>query len=467
MININWILDATKGKILKKTRKNYPIKGFSTDTRIISEDEVFIALKGEKFDGHDFIEDAIKKGVKYTIVDINTFTKHKDAESLLKKDINIIGVENTYKALQDLAYKYRRDFLNNIIVIGITGSSGKTTVKNLIALLLSIKYNVHVSPKSYNNLIGLPLTILNTPLNTQILILEMGMNRKGEILQLSSIAMPNIAVITNIGWAHVGLLGSQRAIAEAKSEIFSGMPEDGVVFLNKDTPFLDILEQKAGKRKIIYFSKNDIKLVEDLVLDGMIINVYGEIITVPIIGEHNLYNLSAALKVSEYLSVTEKKEKLLKTLKELKLPSMRMEVLKRSFTVILDCYNANPDSMKSALTVLSKVKTSGKKIAVLGDMLELGTFSEQLHKEIAEFILQINNIDYVLTYGEYSQIIPDMLISSGFPSDRAFSFLNKVELADALWYMVKPGDVVLFKASRGMKLEEVAEYILSKEEEKV
>jgi len=455
---IGWFTKALKGKVIKE----YPpfiVDGVSTDSREILPNDVFIALKGNNFDGHSFIKECIQKGVRTFVV--NSEFLANNPRFFDKYDVNVISVKDTLKGLNDLALAYRRDFLPNVKIIGITGSSGKTTTKFFLAQMLSHKYDVKFSPKSFNNNIGVPLSILSMDSKTDVALIEMGMNHKGEIKELSKIATPDVGVVTNIGFAHIGNLKSTKNIALAKAEIIFGMKEKGTLFLNKNSIHNDVFEQKvlAKNIQIKYFDVNNAKIIENKGLDGITFEYEGVRFFSQVPGLHNIENIVCSLEVSKFFGINI--GELVSIVKSLSTPEMRTNIFRGKFVLIDDSYNANPDSMMKSIDFLDTLKTSGKKIAILGDMLELGEFSERLHLEVANHLLK-KNIDYILCYGDEFSKVHDFLIQNGKDKDKVLTASSLTEIADIIKYLLKEGDIVLVKASRGMRLNEVSDFLKTK-----
>ncbi|MGC8766877.1 MAG: UDP-N-acetylmuramoyl-tripeptide--D-alanyl-D-alanine ligase [Brevinematia bacterium] len=461
-VSVSWLASATKGKLVHIGSQKI-VNNISTDSRTIKEGDCFIALKGQNFDGHNFIKECIDKKVKVFIVNSLFF---RNNQNIFKGDISVITVKDTYQALTNLALNYRTDFIFDKKIIAITGSSGKTTTKFLIAQLLSYKYNVEFSPKSFNNNIGVPLSLFKINNDTEIGVIEVGMNHKGEIRKLSKIISPDVGIITNIGFAHIEFLKTTRNIALAKSELFEGMKEGNVVFINKLTRHLDVIENNAKKHNLIirYFDPSKAKVITNKGIDGIVFEYDGVNFETNVPGVHNIENLVCALEVCKSFEIDIKD--LVPIIRKLNLPEMRSNIIKGKFTIIDDSYNANPDSMKKAIDLLESTTSNGKKIAVLGDMLELGEMSNNLHLEIAKYLLD-KNIDYIICYGEKFALVYDFLLQNGKPKDKVISTNSITETAEILNYIVKEGDTILIKASRGMRLNEISSFLENKLKEVV
>lgn len=460
-VSVSWLVKSAKGR-LGCVGSQKVVSGISTDSRSIKEEEAFVALKGKNFDGHNFVFECISKKVGTVVVENEFF----EANKTKLKGINVIVVKDTYKALMDIAYAYRRDFIDTKKIVAITGSSGKTSTKYILAHLLYSKYKVAFSPKSYNNNVGVPLSVFRIDSDVDIGVLEIGMNRKGEIRKLSKIVLPDVSVVTNIGYAHIEFLKSTRNIALAKSEIFEGMRPGGTVFLNRNSRHLDVLEGVARKFqvKIEYFDVNRAKVIQNKGIDGVVFEYDGVKFDTTVPGLHNVENIVCAFEVCKLFGIDIRD--LVPYVRDVKLPEMRNSIIRGWFTVIDDSYNANPDSMKRAVDLISNLKTDGRKILVLGDMLELGEFSKKLHLDVGEYLLD-KDVDYILCYGDNFSHVADFLISRGVPKDRVIAASSINEIAEILDYLVKEGDVILVKGSRGMRLNEISSFLENKLKERV
>lgn len=429
---------------------NSIISGFSIDSRTIQPANCFAALAGEKYDGHQFIPEVYSKGIRCFIVN----RSEKKWKKLLSLGGVVFPVHDTVEALAKLAGFYKSRIFAS--VFAITGSSGKTTSRELIVKMLSKKMNVHTAKKNFNNEIGLPLTILDAPEYTHIIVLEMGMNHKGEIKRLSRIAEPLAGMITNIGYAHVGNLGSLNDVADAKAEIYSGMQKHGFVFLNRDDPYFSYLYQLAPC-EVFDFGLSDLQILEDKPLMGYRLYYQGREFDYPLYGEHNLSNLAGALRVGEFYGID--LDSRIQAAEEFNPVSGRSEIIRKDFTIINDCYNANPSSMLAGLQMLSKFP--GRRIAVLSDMLELGKKSGSLHQMIGGQIAQSKPLDILLAYGNESR---QMVQAAGKSGLDVRWFDSKQKLVEETVRTVQKGDAVLIKASRGMALEEVVNALTGKVE---
>ncbi|WP_036832166.1 UDP-N-acetylmuramoyl-tripeptide--D-alanyl-D-alanine ligase [Pontibacillus litoralis] len=422
-----------------------PIHHVYTDTRQQTEKALFVPIVGENFDGHAFLQSAITNGAVASL-----WKKDVPVPAYVPNDFPLFMVEDTISALQQLAHAYRQEV--NPTVIGVTGSNGKTTTKDFIASVVSTTYQTHKTKGNYNNHIGMPLTILDMPTSTQILILEMGMNHFGEIEQLSQIANPDIAVITNIGESHIEHLGSREGIAQAKSEILAGLKEDGLMIMDGDEALLAPLHSRKAVTSIGFGSNNR------YVLSNVTSNEQGAQFTlseqgsfeIPLLGRHNVKNASYAIVIANHLTIS--KESIQDGLAALKLTGMRLEKITGHNDVLLinDAYNASPTSMKASIEVVKELPNYSRKILVLGDILELGTQSESLHRSVAETITE--PINMVIAIGNTAPVIVEE-INKHVPTIETYAFRSKEDACKLLQDHLSKETVILFKASRGMALE--------------
>ncbi|MDE5984132.1 MAG: UDP-N-acetylmuramoyl-tripeptide--D-alanyl-D-alanine ligase [Eubacterium sp.] len=418
------------------------INGVCIDTRKITDGCLFICIKGERFDAHQFAQEALDKGAAAVMI-------HSD----IKVNGNYVKVENTSKALLDLGGYYRSKF--NIPLVGLTGSVGKTTTKEFTYLVVNAKYNAIKTLGNLNNEIGLPQMLFNLDDSTQAAVIEMGMNHFGEIHRLTTAAKPTIALITNVGTSHIENLGSREGILEAKLEILDGLEKGSPLILNGDNDMLKTV--KNDDYKIVFYGIEDgdfkaENITQDNDQTAFDIVYFGkrQRVVIPTIGIHNVYNALAAFAVGYFLDIDS--QMCADALAQYVPEGMRQKsVSYGGITFIEDCYNASPDSMRAAIHTLADTK-SNKKIAVLSDMLELGDYSIQAHSEVGKMAADAG-VDYLFTVGEMSKYINSSAKENGL--ENAFHFDSKEELADKLLEILQTGDAVIFKASRGMKLEDV------------
>lgn len=438
------------GSIIDERYASVMIHGVSTDTRTIERGNLYVPLKGATFNGHQFVKEAFEKGAAAAL-----WSKH---EPNAPTDVPLIFVEDSLVALQQLAHAYRKQLRARII--GVTGSNGKTTTKDMIASLLGTVYRVQKTEGNLNNHIGVPLTLLRLKEETEYAIVEMGMSGFGEIELLSTLAEPDVAIITNIGESHLQELGSREGIATAKFEIIKGLKRDGLFIYHGDEPLLQTRVENANLSHVQTFGvepTNDYYPLDIRVqADGTTFKVNrwpDETFRMPLLGRHHVMNALAAIAVARFASVDidHIKEGFLR----LSVTKMRTEVIKRSdgVTIINDAYNASPTSMWAALELLGQLTGYRKKIAIVGDMLELGEQEIAFHEQIGEMI-DPQKIDYVFTYGVRAKAIAEQA-KKRFGEGRVRSYEEKAELAADVQAIMEAGDVILLKASRGMKLEEI------------
>ncbi len=444
--NTNNIIDATGGTDVNGYNWIHS-SNISTDTRSIKKGDLFIALKGKNFDGHNFLHEAFLKGAVAAIVSEDKY-----------KNFPLIIVQDTLKALHGMASYYIRNVLVDAKVIVITGSVGKTTTKDMLHTVLS-QYGVsHANEGNLNNNIGLPLTILKAPKNCQCLILEMGMNKAGEIKELSKISNPNIAVITNIGPAHVENFSSLFDVAQTKLEVLYGMKNNGTLILNRDNKYYDYLSSRANRNVIsLGKDKNAEVCLLDIISndDGLNFKIRlnnNQTINcnLRVQGEHFAYSLLAVAAVVQSLGLDLSKLPL--ALKNFSATKGRGNIHKVKYNgkyihLIDDSYNASPASMKAAIKTLSTYSNQ-RKVALLGDMLELGDESIKFHTDLVKVITE-NNVDKVYTVGKFMlelhELLPDNMRGAHFNDSNQL----KSNLAD----IIQNNDAILVKGSRGMKMD--------------
>lgn len=451
------IIQVTKGTMIGK-EQNLICNEFSIDTRSLKDGDVYIGIKGENFDGNSLYKEAFEKGAKLCI--LNQEMKEKIEKEDQEKDKTILFVEDTMQALGKIA-EYKRS-LYSIPVVAITGSVGKTSTKDMIGSVIAQKYKVHKTQGNYNNAIGLPLTILGLK-DEEVLVVEMGMNHFGEIDYLTNIAKPTIAVITNIGTSHIGNLGSRENILKAKLEILNGLQDKGTIIINQDNDLLQKWAKEDGKyHKLTYGieEKSDV-MAEDIKIQETEskfkikeANKTYEI-EVPISGKHFIYNSLSAIAVGKILEIP--MEQIIKGIKDFKLTNKRMDIqtIEEEITVINDSYNASYDSMKASLEYMHKL-AGKRKIAILGDMLELGKFAKQLHQKVGEEVVK-NEVDLLITVGPLAHYIAEEAIEKGMKEQQVIEFLTNKEVVFYLKQNMKKGDIILLKASNALNFTQILE----------
>lgn len=455
MMNARFVIDSTNGKLLSGSAGR-EFAGVCTDSRIIGSGELFVALRGENHDGHKFICDAIKGGAAGVLSE-DECAKNKSSDS------PYIKVESTLDSLGDLAKCYRESFAG-LKVIAITGSNGKTTTKEMISYVLACGFNVHKNTGNFNNLIGLPLTIFKLRQEHEAAVLELGMNQFGEIRRLAEICSPDIGVITNIGKAHIGNLGGIDGVKKAKGELVENFGPQKTFIVNADDPRVVDIASKLDCKNITYSLKGGADVTaEEIQRQGMdairftlCVGGKRKDLKLQNIGIHNVSNAlcAAACGVAMNIGIGD----IADALSSFEFPKMRLQILDapQGFKVINDCYNANPDSMKNAVDELSEF-SGVKKIAVLADMLELGDDAEKEHELIGSHIAA-KNINYLFTYGALGKHIYKG--AGGKVAGGAFDDYG--EIAEKIIKTAGPGDIVLVKGSRGMKMENLIKFIMER-----
>jgi UDP-N-acetylmuramoyl-tripeptide--D-alanyl-D-alanine ligase len=441
-LTIEDIAKAVGGKILSGNPETV-ITGVSTDSRTIKPGDLFIALRGDKHDGHDHLYQVFENGAAAAIVDRET-----------NDGMKVVRVDDTLKALGDLAQFWRNRF--SVRVVAVTGSNGKTTTKDMIAALLSKKYRVLKTEGNFNNLIGLPHTVFKMDEKTQVAILEMGMNHPGEIRRLTSIAHPEVGVITNVARAHLEGLGTLVEVAKAKAELLEGLPQEGVAILNEATPSYRLLKKflrsplkTVGKASGIKATLSETSFVTKVGKKKVTFRM-------PILGKHNVSNALMAIAVGDYFGVPV--AKMQAALKNLQAGSKRMEVVSagQKINIINDCYNANPDSMVAGLEYLKDSAGKKRKVAILGDMFELGAESGKMHGELGQKAAGAK-VGLLIAIGPHAADVVRGARRGKLSSERAFFFETVDAAIPVILALIRPGDLILVKGSRGMKMETITE----------
>ncbi len=455
--NIEALTKAVNGNLIHQEvlSGNMQINNVSIDSRAIDEHDIFIPIAGENFDGHDFIHLAYEKGACLS------FTEDR---MKIPEDRCAIHVKDTKQALKDFAMYYLSLF--DIPVIAITGSVGKTSCKEMVAAVLSTKFLVHKTSGNFNNEIGLPLTIFKLENHHQCVVLEMGMNHYGELHRLSEIAKPDIAVITNIGEAHIEHFGSKDGILKAKSEILDFLKADGLAILNGDDPYLRKLMDTISYKTVSFgFNKqNDYHIKDYRVLgwEGIHAHITSReeryAIRMNSLGKHMLYNVIPGIIIGHYLGMDV--SQIEDGVTKYKPAKMRMNklLLNKGIVVINDAYNASVDSMQSAIETLADLDTDGRKVAILGDMFEMGEHARVAHEQVGE-IASKHDLDLLVCVGKDAKYIYESGLAHGIDTLRMRYYPSKENLMNDLDDVLKEKDTIIVKASRGMYLENVIEAI--------
>ncbi|HXY54029.1 MAG TPA: UDP-N-acetylmuramoyl-tripeptide--D-alanyl-D-alanine ligase [Nitrospirota bacterium] len=433
------------------------IKGISIDSRTIKEGELFVAIQGDRFDGHDFVPEVIKKGAWGALVERIALEKKYGSLGGLK---NILPVEDTILALQEMSQRHRKKF--DIPVIGITGSNGKTTTKEMLACILRQRGPVLKNEGNLNNHIGVPLTLLKLDGRHRSAAIEMGMSALGEIDTLARIVRPDVGMITNIGPAHLEFLGTLGTVAQAKAELLRNLKSDGTAVLNADDPFFNTLKNAYDGRILSFGIKNrsnvsvsNIRQGQDFTDIAIEADGLKAKVRLPAVGRHNVYNALAA--AAGALAVGLQLEAVKDGLEGFSPVSMRSELKQvKGRTVLADYYNANPGSVQAALETLISLTAGKSSVAVLGDMLELGEAAADAHREVGRIAARLG-IDVLITLGTLAKCINEGALEAGMPQDRVISAGSHGEAAAMLKERSKNGDAVLIKGSRAMKMEKILE----------
>ncbi len=426
------LVQEIDGKVFGEIKTDLSIHRISTDTRQIEKNDVFFAIKGDCFDGHDFISEAFEKGARHFVM-----SEIKKIPTTLKNNANFICVADTVKAYGDLARFYRRQF--KIPAVAITGSVGKTTVKELVAHLLSAKFKVLKNQGTENNLIGVPKTLFQLESSHEVIVLEMGTNLPGEIERLSSIIAPKIGILTQISPSHLEGLKNLEGVKKEKLQVLKNLEPGGVLILNGEDPSLQNVQSAFHKIRRVVFSNPPVET--------------------QLIGRHNQINCLLAIECAKAMGM--EAESLKKSLSTFKPVPGRLNLKNWDDILFLDdSYNSNPGSFRAALETLKNFKIHGKKIVVCGDMLELGKESEVYHREMGVLIAK-NDFDFVIACGSECKFLVESALKAGYAASKIQHVKDSLEAAHYCQKIALPGDLVLVKGSRGMQMEKVFECFIS------
>ncbi|HXV20590.1 MAG TPA: UDP-N-acetylmuramoyl-tripeptide--D-alanyl-D-alanine ligase [Desulfuromonadales bacterium] len=446
-LDLQKIAQATAGR-LTPAGARVAVTGISTDSRSVSPGELFVPLRGEKFDGHDFLTQAVRRGAAACLSE----------DVIAGFPVPVIQVANTLQALGDLAAAIRRDFSGP--VVAVTGSSGKTTTKEMLAAILSGTAPGLKTEGNFNNLVGLPLTLFRLAPEHRWAVLEMGMSARGEIARLAEIALPEVGIITNVGPAHLETLHGLDGVARAKGELFAALKAGGTAVINADDERVAQLPVANGVRRLHYgFSASAEIRAEEVAVAGAAVSFRLFLpegdwpVTLAVAGRHNVYNALAAAAAAVALAVPA--TAIVRGLQTFRGGHGRMELvdLGNGTLLIEDTYNANPLSVRAALTALDEMGGNGRRIAVLGDMLELGAEAAELHRQIGAEAAQ--RCDFLILLGAMAGETAAGARQQGMPADRVQIVSSHAEAADRLRSLLRPGDRLLVKGSRGMRMEKV------------
>ena len=458
ILSIEEVLKATRGKLLQGEGNTF-FQGISTDSRTVTEGELFIALKGSRFDGHHYVLEALEKKAGGVVIEED---KVGDIRWNGYRAKAVIAVKDTLFALGNIALDWRRKYRTPLVAL--TGSNGKTTTKEMIAACLETTFPILKTKGNLNNLIGLPLTLLTLTEKERVVVLEMGMNVPGEIRRLTEIAEPDVGLITNIQKVHLEGMESLERLKEEKGELFRKMRRDGTILVNQDDPRVVDLASDYPGQKITFGIEHPAEVMAKeirlggaegtfftLILEGEAMEIH-----LRLLGRHFIPNALSAIAAACLFGVEVKQVK--EALENFQSIPMRMEIvpLKGGKTLINDAYNANPHSMGLALETLVEAKGEGRAIAVLGDMLELGNFTKEAHEQLGEKVSELS-IDFLLALGEEAPIVVESAIRHGFPLERVRVVESHSEAISILKQMIQNGDWILVKGSRRMAMEKIVE----------
>lgn len=480
LLSIDELLAGVRSSFLVGGNNKKDVFGFSsvvTDSRNVAEGSLFVPLVGQSQDGHKYVESAVEKGASVIFINKTEYDRNKSKYDLISeknKNLCLVAVPDTLRALQEAAAAYVEKF-PSLIKVGITGSSGKTTTKEMVVSVLKQKYNVVYTQGNFNSETGLPLSVFNIRSEHSVGVFEMGMNRVDEIGEIAAVLKPKYALVTNVGTAHIGILGSQENIAAEKRKIFNYIPEDGVAFIPAEDDFKEFLGQNV-KGKITYYGKSvpdsesGAQFVKDCGLEGTIFKLDGEVIYLKNPGIYNYRNALGACAIGKQLGLSACQIKA--GLEKFDPVDGRMETksikLKTgvNITLIKDCYNANPDSMMNVLDFCSSLEGINEKILVLGDMLELGDKSVQEHEKVVQKAVKAKP-GLLILIGEEMKHGYEAAVRVGFLNSKYIPGHDEEamnEAAESILKFAKEKDMVLLKASHGIALERIIPIISAGDE---
>ena len=446
-MDVRTVAEVTGGQILHNGAA-VVVTGYSTDSRTLQPGDLFIPLRGEHFDGHDYLAQAVRNGAAACLSE----------EVVAGLTIPVVQVRDTLQALGDLAQAVRQRFAGP--VIGVTGTTGKTTTKEMLAAILARTGPGLKSAGNFNNLIGVPLTLFGLLPEHQLAVIEMGMSARGEIARLAQVAAPRIGVITNVGAGHLENLGGISGVARAKGELFIALPSGGTALINADDPEIGRLPLANGVRRVLFGTSSvaQVRASEIVAIDGAVHFTLhlpeGSVpVQLPVPGRHNVQNALAAAAAAWVLEVAP--ADIVAGLADFRPCPGRMELIELpgDILVLEDSYNANPLSMRAALDALHDLGRHRRRLAVLGDMLELGPAARDLHFEVGTMVAE--RADWLMTLGELAREIATGAAASGLAAERIFCAATVEELHDRLHELLQPGDRLLVKGSRGMRMERI------------
>jgi UDP-N-acetylmuramoyl-tripeptide--D-alanyl-D-alanine ligase len=466
-LDAGFVAEATAGKLEVK-EVSFPFTGVDTDSRSISKGELFVALSGENFDGHDFVRAALERGAAGVMAQES---RVRDCLPIChERERALVAVPDTISALGDLARAWRVKL--NPKVVAITGSSGKTTCRDMLAAILARRFSVLVPVANFNNLIGLPLTLLRLRAHHRVAVLELGMNRSGEIARLTEICRPDVALITNVAPAHLEFLGTVEDVTRAKGELFSAMPDGSVAVVNLDDARVSDLARDLSNPRVSYgLAANEAEVrgggvsFEDVKGMRFTLDIKGDNreVSIGAFGRHNVQNAVAAAAAAFAMGASP--EEIAAGLAGYRPVSMRLnhKISPGGINILDDTYNANPASVKAAVDALAALKGGARAVVALGDMRELGGESEELHREVGRYIAN-SGANVLYAVGEFARATVDGAREAGMAEDKAMVCDGHEPIADALKKIVQKGDWVLVKGSRLAYMENVVSLLLDQPE---
>lgn len=454
------VVKATGGRLVHGL-SDAGISNISIDSRSVSSGECFVAIKGQRHDGHMFIADAVNRGVPGIVAAEEFYSNY----SFSAGKTSFVSVRDTQKALGDLG-AWRRQRMG-IPVVAITGTNGKTTTKEMTAAVLGQSYKVLATAGNFNNLIGVPLTLLRLEDSHAIAVIELGMNVPGEIRELTRITRPDIGVITNIGSGHIEGLRTIDGVMKAKGELFDGMQENGIAVVNADDKRVKALGDRFRGRTLRYgiespdadVAATDVRIQGTGYSFRLTIGQEAAEIRLPLAGRFNIHNALAAATVGYHFNVPV--QDIRNALERMEPVEKRMQLIKlaNDVTLINDTYNANPESMSQAIETLCALKKDGRGIAILGDMLELGDYSFEAHQETGKQVAR-SSADYLFATGDHARVLTGSAVDAGMKAEQTMAGAHE-EIAGALKEIISPHDWLLVKGSRGMAMEKIVDELVS------
>jgi UDP-N-acetylmuramoyl-tripeptide--D-alanyl-D-alanine ligase len=463
--SVNTLMGVTGGRLLAGDG-DAVFGGVCTDSRCVKPGSLFVALPGDRVDGHEFAVQAVDAGARAVLVTRPADELVELCLAASRRSVSVVRVNDALRALQELA-RYHRSRLH-CAVVGVTGSTGKTSTKDLLTASLVRSKRVVATQGNHNNELGVPLTVLSADASTEVLVVEMGMRGMGQIAELCRIAQPTLGLVTNVGSSHIELLGSEENIASAKGELVRNLGSSGAAFLNGDDEHSHRIAESAQVPVTFYGLSDECDVrAENVELDpesrpsfDLVSGEERVRVALPVPGRHNVYNALAAAAVALHLGVCS--AEVAEGLETAELTGMRMEVVTcaSGVTVINDAYNANPTSMRAAVETLASMRVGGRRVAVLGDMAELGSLTELAHFRLGEQVARLG-IGELVTVGARAKRIAEGALAEGMMGASVQSFADAEDAGQAVGARLEPGDVVLVKASRVMGLEAVVDRIVS------